>query len=97
MLYRVVVEPQAAQDMQNAIDYYDALQFGLGQKFYNALSDYLDALSSNPFYQIRYKTARAITIKQFPFYQIIFTLAEDSKIIYVQAVFNCAQNPEKRP
>jgi len=97
MLYRVVIEPQAAEDMQGAINYYDALQIGLGERFYNALSEYIDALSSNPFYQIRYKTARAITIKQFPYYQIIFTVAEESKTIYVNAVFNCAQNPEKRP
>ncbi|MCD6065995.1 MAG: plasmid stabilization system [Bacteroidetes bacterium] len=67
------------------------------EKFYDALVEYIESLSSNPFYQIRYKHLRAITINQFPFYQIIYFVDEKLKTIYVSAVFNCAQDPEKRP
>lgn len=96
-MFKIVIDPQAAIDMQNAIDYYDSKQIGLGEKFYHALVEYLESLASNPYYQIRYKKARAITIKSFPYYQIIFFLDEELKTVFVNAVFNCAQNPDKRP
>lgn len=31
MIYKIVIEPRAILDIQNAIDYYDSKQIGLGE------------------------------------------------------------------
>jgi hypothetical protein len=54
--YQVVVEPTAIKDIQQAIDYYDEQQIGLGEKFEESLNAHFVSLETNPFFQIRYKT-----------------------------------------
>jgi len=50
-------------DIQQAIDYYDAKQIGLGEKFEAALDKRLASIQNNPFYQIRYDTFTAYRSK----------------------------------
>ncbi len=56
MSYHIIIEPTALLDIQQAIDYYDAKQIGLGEKFEAALDKRLVSIQNNPFYQIRYDT-----------------------------------------
>jgi hypothetical protein len=96
MTYQVVIEPHALSDIQQAIDYYDIQQIGLGKKFMDALDKHIQTLRKNPFYQIKYKDYRVLPIKKYP-YSIIFYINETNQTAYIMAVFNTFQNPAKQP
>lgn len=96
MPFRVVIEPRALADIQQAIDYYDEHLIGLGERFHAAIIKHIEAIAINPFYQVRYKDYRALPLVRFP-YMIIFTTDEKEKTVYVLAVFNTLQNTTKLP
>ena len=54
MIYKVVIEPRAILDIQEAIDYYDSKQNGLGAYFYQVVEAHIETLSESPFFQIRF-------------------------------------------
>ena len=96
MAYKVVIEPRALSDAQQALDYYDEQQIGLGKKFNEAVDKHITAIQKNSFYQIRYKDYRVLPIKKYPF-STVFYLIGQVKTAYVMAVFNTRQNPVKLP
>ena len=97
MKYTVIVEPRAIKDIQDAIDYYNELKEGLGGDFYKALNNHIHVLEENPFFQVFYKNYRGLTIKGFPYYQIIFYINENKKLVLIDAVFHSSQNTDKKP
>jgi toxin ParE1/3/4 len=72
MIYSIVIEPRALNDIQVAVDYYDFKQIGLGDYFYQTLDNHIQILVSNPYFQVRYKDYHGLPLKIFPF--IIFLL-----------------------
>ncbi len=96
MAFTVVIEPRAVTDIQKAIDYYDELLPGLGERFNAAVTNHIAAIKLNPFYQVRYKDYRAMPISKFP-YMVLFYIDETIKTVYIIAVFNTWQNTEKLP
>lgn len=96
MSFKIVIEPRAIFDIQEAVDYYDFKQIGLGEYFIQALEEHIEILRKNPFFQIRYKDYYGLPIKKFPFIIFYFT-DEEVKIVYVVSVFNTSLNPKKYP
>lgn len=96
MPYGVVFEKRAESDIQQAIDYYDKQQIGLGEKFWLSIKKHVASISNNPFFQIRYSKVRCLPIKGFPF-MIHFLIDERTKMVYVISVFHTSQNPDKWP
>ncbi len=94
MTYEVVIDPRAVQDIQDAIDYYDEQQDGLGRKFENQLNKHVLTLEENPFFNIRYDVVYCLPLKKFP-YMVHFTLDEKNKRVTVRAVFHTSIDPEK--
>jgi hypothetical protein len=94
MSFKIVIEPRAIFDIQEAVDYYDFKQIGLGEYFIQALEEHIEILRKNPFFQIRYKDYYGLPIKKFPFIIFYFT-DEEVKIVYVVSVFNTSLNPKK--
>jgi toxin ParE1/3/4 len=41
MIYKVVIEPTAIIEIQDAIDYYDSKQNGLGEYFYQVVEEHI--------------------------------------------------------
>ncbi len=93
-MFIVCVEDRAAQDIQIAVDYYNEKLSGLGKKFEEALDKEFEALSKNPFYQIRYSNIRCKPVKNFP-YLIHFQVNKTLMTIYVFAVINTNKDPKK--
>jgi toxin ParE1/3/4 len=54
MNFLIKLDLRALKNIQNAIDYYDDKQIGLGKKFEAYLNKHFKSLSKNPFYQYRY-------------------------------------------
>ncbi|UUF12145.1 MULTISPECIES: type II toxin-antitoxin system RelE/ParE family toxin [Flavobacterium] len=96
MIFNIVIEPRALVDIQEAIDYYESKQNGLGEYFYQVIDEHLDTLSENPFFEIRYKDYRGLPTKKFPFI-IFYFIDENVKTVYVMSVFNTSLNPSKYP
>jgi hypothetical protein len=96
MAFKVVLEPRALAETQEAIDYYNDKLFGLGKKFEKALDEHIQSISKNPFFQVHYKDYRILLVKNFP-YKIVYYLNETKKTAYITAIFNTYQNPIKQP
>ncbi|TRX61419.1 type II toxin-antitoxin system RelE/ParE family toxin [Fulvivirga sp. M361] len=94
MAYSIIIEPAALQDIQQAIDYYDEQQVGLGERFEAALNKHLVSLEENPFFQIRYDDVHCQPLKKYP-YMIHFTINEENKTATIQAVFHTSLDPGK--
>ena len=44
MSYKIVIEPRAIIDIQDAVDYYDFKQVGLGAYFFLTLEEHIEVL-----------------------------------------------------
>jgi plasmid stabilization system protein ParE len=54
MAFKIKIEPDARLDIQEAIDWYNKQQKGLGKKFHADLLKHIDSLAKNPHFEIRY-------------------------------------------
>jgi plasmid stabilization system protein ParE len=93
MAFSTVIDPRAMQDIQQAIDYYENQQPGLGKQFEEFLNRNLSKLQQNPFFQVRYENVHCLPLKQHP-YMIHFTVDEKEQLITVRAVLNTSRNPK---
>lgn len=87
MAFKIKVEPEALEDIQQGIDWYNEQQSGLGRKFLTEVKDCFKSLKINPFFQIRYDNVRCLPLKKYPF-MVHFTVHETEKLVIVRAVFN---------
>ena len=92
MSFLVKIEPEAREDIQSSINWYNKQQLGLGRKFLDEIQKTFNSLSKNPFYQRRYKSVFCFPIKKFPF-MIHFTIDNENKIVTVRGVFHTSLNP----
>jgi len=92
--FEVNLEPDAFDDIQEAISHYDSILPGLGTKFETELNAKIVILELNPFFQIRYDKVHCLPLNRFP-YMIHFTIDEFSKTVSVRAVFPTAADPNR--
>ena len=92
MTYRVVIDPMAIRDIQQAIDYYDEQQPGLGEKFENTLNNHLLILETNPYFRVRYSNIHCLPLRKFP-YMLHFTINKENKLVNIMAVFHQSRKP----
>jgi len=92
MIFEILIEPEAIEDIQKGIDWYNEQQIGLGKKFYTDVKSTLKKLTSNPFFQIRYDNVRCLPLKTFPF-MIHFTINEKENLVMIHAIFNTSRDP----
>jgi toxin ParE1/3/4 len=97
MPFKIVLNPRAQFDLQEAIDYYNNQLLGLGEKFVVDFEKHLSILSVNPYFEVLYKDYRGLTLKKFSYYQLLYFVDENKKTVYIEAVFHTAQNPNKKP
>jgi hypothetical protein len=94
MSFKIKIESDAKLDIQQAINWYNKQQIGLGKKFYSVLMKHIEGLKKNPHYEIRYDSVICLPLKKFPF-MIHFTVDKTEKIVSVRSVFHTSLNPEK--
>ena len=94
--YSVFIEKRALGDVQEAFDYYNSQQFGLGDKFLSVIDKHFQSISQNPFYQIRYSNVRCLPVRKFPF-MIHFVVDEKNKNAYVISILHTSQDPNNYP
>lgn len=92
--YKLKITPEAFQEIQKAIDYYNRRSKGLGKRFYLDLQNQFIPIKKNPFARsVRYDDVRFALLERFP-YAAHFTINEQTHTITIQAVLSDYQDPE---
>lgn len=95
MEFEIRFESNALYDIEEAIEYYESQQKGLGVRFKNSLELSISYIEKIPKAFSFYKNkVRKIPLEKFP-YMIFYKIYTDKVIII--AVFNTYQNPAKKP
>ena len=90
--YTITIRPEAELDIQDAYEYYETLDKGLGSEFVRAIDACLSKIGRNPLaYSLAYKQIRRALIRKFPYG--IFYIVENSNIIVI-ACFHAKRNPK---
>jgi len=92
---KLIIEPEAQDEIYDAIDWYESKQTGLGEEFYNYLEGYFETLKNDhaDFPIKRKPVFRELPLKRFP-HVIIYVKSKNT--IYVYSVFNTRQHPLKK-
>ena len=94
MKYKMVFAPEVKIDIQDAIEWYNNHQGGLGKRYLNELKKHSKDIQKSPeSIAIRYNDSRCYPLKRFP-YMIHFRLDTESNTIFIDAVFHISRNPE---
>jgi toxin ParE1/3/4 len=93
MPYTISITPTAIEDIDAAIEYYNALAPDLGYRFADIVNEGLERIAELPTASaVRYKNVRCKAVKRFPFI-ITYTIDEPGRSVNVLRVFNTYQEP----
>lgn len=88
----VTFRPVARLEFDEAADWFEGKQVGLGLRFTAAIRDELNNIKSNPsIYRKVYREVRVTSVKGFP-YQIFYRVLNDESI-EILSVFQIRRNP----
>ena len=91
IIYQLEFHPQFQNDLQDAFDYYEEKQAGLGEEFMLAIEESLGWIESNPlFFQKIYKNKRKVNTQKFPYGIIYFVKGE---AVYITIAIHLHRNP----
>lgn len=80
--YEVIVRREAQLEVQEAFDYYEEKNKGLGFEFMRSLDAALQSVKRNPFaYQKIYKESRRVLLRKFPY--ALFYVVEENRIVVI--------------
>ena len=89
------IEPEALEDIQGAVDFYNSRKAGLGKRFYNAVDKHFDFLKKNyTAFAVRYDDIRCMPVSKFP-YMVHYRVLESQETVSVKAVFCTHDDPGK--
>ncbi len=97
MSWRVVVRPEAGDDVVEAAAWYDERHVGLGGEFVEEVLRVFDALAVNPLLHARRHPNKDIRWRypdRFP-YRVIFEVLEEEQIVVVAAVLHAVRHDKQ--
>ncbi len=95
--FKVKYNPQIHLDIQKQVAYYRKITGNnqLSTRFIKTVKTALEELKTSALhYQIRYDNVRCLPIPIFPFLAH-YRIDENSKVIFVDAIFHTSNDPEK--
>ncbi len=88
---RVVIQPEAEQDIAEARDWYEGRTQGLGRRFVQAIEKCIHMVQGNPrLCEVVLEDFRRASLERFP-YVVFYEFSEDTIVIH--GVFHCARDP----
>ena len=91
--YKIVFSPKALNDIEEAVDYYNELSPGLGNRFLTDFNLIYKAIHLNPlFASVKYDDVRCAGLKKFPF-SVHYTASKINRMVTIIAVFNTWKKP----
>lgn len=91
-----MTSPRAQKEIENAIDYYAVNSLDAPLNFIRILDETYVILSEDPFFRVRYKNVRAITMKTFP-HSLNFIIDQGKNTVKILSCFHNKRNPNRRP
>ncbi len=92
-LWSIQFSPEAIEELQNALNYYNYQRDGLEIEFMIEFEKQIEQIQLNPFTRaIRYLNVRFAIINRFP-YAIHYTIKENTQTIIVQTVLSTFKDP----
>jgi plasmid stabilization system protein ParE len=89
----VLIRPAAAADLQDAFDWYERQQSGLGAEFREAVRETLRDIAAGPMlYQAVYRDTRRALLRRFP-YGLYYRIYPDA--VVVVACMHGRRNPRR--
>ena len=95
-MYKIKISLNAQEELENAELFYTNISIKVADKFISTSLKTYFLLEKNPYFSIRYKNYRAISISKFP-YLILFEIDELNQMVYILSCFHTSQNIEKYP
>jgi plasmid stabilization system protein ParE len=93
MAVRLVVAPEAAQDIDEAYNWYEGRRVGLGEDFLSAVDACIQAICREPEMHAKaHEDYRRGLVRRFP-YAVFYEYAGDAVTIY--GVFHTSRDPRK--
>ena len=93
MTYRLLVRPQAAAELAEAVDWHEQRSKGLGSEFLRSVDAAPAQIARNPLqYQVVMGQARRAPLRRFP-YSLIYTVFEREVVIL--ACFRGSRDPRR--
>jgi plasmid stabilization system protein ParE len=94
MSYTLVVKEEAKEEIEEAYQWYEAQQEGVGEEFLNSLDNTFGRITENPdLFPEKYKSHRVVVLDRFPF--LVVYWKEESTVI-VSAVFHTSREPNEK-
>lgn len=91
--FEVLFSPQALTDIEEAVDYYNKISLGLGNRFLTEFERTYKAISLNPFFaSVKYGQVRCAAFNKFPF-SVHYLINSRTKAVTIVAVFNTWKEP----
>lgn len=94
MSYEIVFLQPAAEELEAAVSWYEDKKRGLGFDFMEEVEEYLNLIQDNPHLFQKHQNKsnlHKVPLIRFP-YSIIYWVAEQEKIVYIDAVFHSKRN-----
>jgi plasmid stabilization system protein ParE len=96
MNYKLILREKALSEIEEAFNWYEAQQTGLGEKFLEAILHYAKVILKNPnSFKTTYKNFKEIPVKKFP-YLIVYFIDERKNKIIILSVFHTSRNPKRK-
>lgn len=93
MSYRIVLSQEAITALEKQIDWYNAKQEGLWQRFFNQVWGLLELLTHYPEqFELKKPPYRVAKVNKFPIL-LIYEVEQES--VYVYQIFNTNKDPKK--
>ena len=90
---RVIVLPEAVDDIAEAYDWYEERREGLGGEFLEQVNDCMESLQRHPeMCPFIHESYRRAVVRRFP-YVILYEHSDDDVTVY--AVFHASRDPER--
>lgn len=95
MPYLLKKDSRILTDIEEALSYYDAISFELGERFESELILALNKIEKYPYHYFNMnQNFRRVNLQNFP-YKLVYVIKEELKEIIVLGLFHHYKNPRK--
>jgi plasmid stabilization system protein ParE len=93
MAGKLIIAPEAEQDISEAFAWYESRRIGLGEEFLSCIDACIQAICRMPeMYAVIYENYRRGLVRRFP-YSVFHECANDTVTVY--CVFHNSRDPQK--
>lgn len=91
-MFEVILLEKSEKALKESFDYYESLQFGLGDYFLNQIDQAISSLENNPFFQIPYEDIGCLPVSKFPFW-VHYSINDERRRVYIYNILHTSRNP----